>query len=65
MKQWDDVPEEIKGMLADKYMKRDPENLDPYGPQNHPLPDFEPKNKVMTAEQLKEVVGNIENDEEG
>lgn len=42
-------PNELKRRFA----ARDPENMCPYGAQNHPLP--EPKQKYMTTAQMKEV----------
>ena len=33
--------------------ERDPENMCPYGPQNHPLP--EKKEKYLTTDELSEV----------
>lgn len=30
-----------------RFAPRDPENLDPYGPQNHPLPPIEPNREGL------------------
>ena len=27
----------------ERFSPRDPESMDPYGPQNHPLPPFKPR----------------------
>jgi len=32
-----------------KFAPRDPENMDPYGPQNHPLPPFTATNQERTV----------------
>ena len=40
-----------------KFAPRDPENMDPYGPQNHPLPEKAEKDKSMTVCQLSEALG--------
>ena len=41
--------------LKPRTNERDPENMCPYGPQNHPLP--EPKNKSMGSEELSDALG--------